>query len=163
MGFYSRLLLHGYVKERDLARSGSTAEFEQIAYGVRPMVVTLLRLYEATKKEEYLALAGLSASWLTGNNAATATMYDETTGRGYDGIRDSNSVNLNSGAESTIEALHSLLEIERYPEARRFLHYRKTSSDSLSAAFRGSDNRRIVIVRLTPDEGSLSIIESAGE
>lgn len=124
-GFYSRLLIEGLMKEQDLADPRSAKAFEQIAYGIRPMTVGLLRLYEATHRREYLAMAGLAASWLTGNNVLHQTMYDPSTGRCYDGIRDSATVNRNSGAESTIEALLTLVELERYPEAIPFLHMRK--------------------------------------
>lgn len=119
--FYSRLLIDGFFKEFDLGQNGVRVEFEQIAYGVRPMAVGLIRLYEATGNEDYLILAGLSASWLFGNNAAGQPMYDPATGRCFDGIKDSLTVNKNSGAESTIEALLTILEVERYPAARRYL------------------------------------------
>ena len=41
-------------------------------------------------------------------------MYDPQTGRGYDGINDTASINRNAGAESTIEALLTLQAIEKY-------------------------------------------------
>ena len=124
-GFYSRLLIQGFIKEMDVAVPEKEIEYEQIAYGIRPMVVGLIRLYEATGKPEYVKMAGLAASWFFGNNALHEQMYDPATGRCFDGLRDSVSVNKNSGAESTIEALHSLVELERFPEARQYLKYRK--------------------------------------
>jgi len=127
-GFYSRLLIQGFVKEIDVAAPEHTIRYEQIAYGVRPMAVGLIRLYEATKKREYLTMAGLAASWFFGNNAAQKPMYDPTTGRCFDGIQDSLTVNLNSGAESTIEALYTLFEVERYPDAVHYVHYRRVGS-----------------------------------
>jgi len=93
-----------------VAGPAAWSEYEQIAYGVRPMAVGLLRLFEATGDRDYLLMAGLAASWLAGNNPAGQAMYDPATGRCYDGIRDSLTLNLNSGAESTIEALYTLLE-----------------------------------------------------
>ena len=138
-GFYSRLLIDGYSKEMDVPDSTSRAQFEQIAYGVRPLAVGLVRLHEATGKEVYLVMAGLAASWLLGNNVLGLPMYDPATGRCYDGIRDSTTMNRNSGAESTIEGLWSLLEVERYELSRQFLHARKvrrvSSKDVLAALF----------------------------
>lgn len=123
--FYSRLLIHGFMKEMDVTTPDRRVQFEQIAYGVRPMAVGLIRLYEATNKPEYLKMAGLAASWFSGNNAARQRMYDPQTGRCFDGINDSLSINMNSGAESTIEALLTLVELEKYPSALRYLHFRK--------------------------------------
>lgn len=141
-GFYSRLLIEGMLKEWDFADPRQRTEYEQIAYGVRPMAVGLLRLYDATRKDLYLKMAGLAASWLFGNNVLGAEMYDAATGRCYDGITDSTRLNRNSGAESTIEALYTLLEIEQYPGAIRYLSYRKHSArltdDELVGIFRSS-------------------------
>lgn len=136
-GFYSRLLINGFFKEMDVADSASRVEFDQIAYGVRPMTVGLVRLYEVTGKQEYLVMAGLAASWLLSNNVTGFPMYDTASGRCFDGIRDSTTINRNSGAESTIEALGTLLEVERYDLSRRYLHARKTrtaTSKDLQAA-----------------------------
>ncbi len=124
--FYSRLLIHGFIREMDVLQPQSRRQFDQIAYAVRPMAVGLIRLFEATRKPMYLTMAGLAASWFFGNNPAQQQMYDPRSGRCFDGINDSATVNRNSGAESTIEALLTLIELERYPQALRYLHYRKT-------------------------------------
>ena len=147
--FYSRLLIDGFMKEFDVAEPEKSTYFEQIAYGVRPMAVGLIRLYEATGKKEYAAMAGLAASWLFGNNAARQSMYDPSTGRCFDGIRDSTGVNRNSGAESTIEALHTILEVERFPEAQKYLRHTKVRMGSSKrykfAVFRGSDGEETTL------------------
>jgi hypothetical protein len=57
-------------------------------------------------------------------------MYDPTTGRCLDGIRDSVTMNKNSGAESTIEALMTLTELEKYPVAKKYLGFRKKETQS---------------------------------
>jgi len=149
-GFYSRLLIDGFFKEMDLGNNGPRVEFEQIAYGVRPMAVGLVRLYEATRNEDYLILAGLAASWLFGNNPARRQMYDPATGRCFDGITDSLTVNKNSGAESTIEALLTVLEVERYPTARRFLRAVKKESGKTAsgpyAVFSNPDGEEVKVV-----------------
>jgi len=73
-------------------------------------------------------LGGITASWLTGNNAAGIAIYDSATGRCFDGINDSTSVNKNSGAESTIECLYTLIEISNNPIAKKYLEFKSTKS-----------------------------------
>ena len=113
------------------------------------MTLGLLRLYEATKKEIYLKMAGLAASWLFGNNVLHQMMYDSATGRCFDGISEPTRLNRNSGAESTIEALYTLLEIQQYPLAIKYLTYRKTSNHAtqeiLSATFQNDAGDTIVL------------------
>ncbi|HEY6952887.1 MAG TPA: hypothetical protein VI758_10800 [Bacteroidota bacterium] len=148
-GFYSRLLINGMAKEWNFAMPAARTDYEQIAYGIRPMTLGLLRLYDATQNNLYLRMAGLAASWFFGNNVLNAVMYDSTTGRCFDGITDSTHVNRNSGAESTIEALYTLLELERYPLAQKYLHYKKLNSvvggDQLSATFQNDSGAQLTL------------------
>ena len=150
-GWYGRLLMEGFLKEYDLAGSAPPRAYEQIAYGVRPMAVGLLRLFDATGDRDYLLMAGLAASWLTGNNPVGRPMYDPATGRCFDGIRDSLTLNLNSGAESTIESLYTLVEVEQYPAAAACLMCRKVASGSRKgfswALFRGEPQTEVTLVR----------------
>ncbi len=152
-GWYFRLLCEGFAKEMDVRDPASRQEYEQIAYGVRPMAVGLIRLYEATGKAEYLRMAGLAAAWLMGNNPAGEPMYDPGSGRGYDGISAEQGLNRNSGAESTIEALLTLTEVEKYPEARKYLGYRRVSTTSVEgspqAVFVGPGGNRVTLKRDT--------------
>jgi hypothetical protein len=55
-------------------------------------------------------------------------MYDPLTGRCFDGITDSATINRNSGAESTIEALYTLVELRRYPEALRYYEAKRIAA-----------------------------------
>jgi hypothetical protein len=161
-GFYSRLLIQGYMKELDIAHPDSNVDHEQIAYGVRPIAVGLLRLYDATNNETYLKMAGLAASWLFGNNIARQQMYDIESGRCFDGIMDSLTFNKNSGAESTIEALHTLVEIDKYPAAKKFLLYRKMKSGSNSKflyATYGERTDEEVTLALDVTKGALLFLE----
>ncbi len=96
--------------------------FPQIAYAVRPMVVAALRLGEIADEPRYAEAAGELATWFFGNNPAQAQMYDPRSGRGYDGILSQDEINRNAGAESTIEALLALLEVEASAVARGRLY-----------------------------------------
>lgn len=92
-------------------------QFSQIAYGIRPMIYASLEGFKITKDKSYAELAGNIAAWFFGNNPSSKQMYDPKTGMCYDGINNKSEINLNSGAESTIEALMSLLAIEQNPTA----------------------------------------------
>lgn len=161
-GFYSRLLIDGFMKEMDLAQPERRVEYEQIAYGVRPMIIGLIRLYEVTGRTEYLKMAGLAGSWFFGNNVLHDQIYDRTNGRCFDGIRDSLTVNKNSGAESTIEALYSVVELERYPQARKYLTYRKVKKQSspkhLSAVFKDGRGDELTLA-IDLMKGSLFLLD----
>lgn len=117
--FLGKMLAGGWLHEYDFA-AGRAAVFSQIAYDVRTAALGLLALHRATGNPEYAVMAGLAASWLTGNNVAGEPLYDPATGRGCDGI-DRKGVNRNAGAESTIEALYTLIEIEKAPDAAAWL------------------------------------------
>ena len=86
--------------------------FPQIAYGRRPNVWAAREAYAQTGDTTFRNRAHLAAAWFAGDNAAGVPMYDPATGRGYDGIVSPTKVNYNAGAESTIEALLSLLALE---------------------------------------------------
>jgi hypothetical protein len=167
--FYSRLLVEGWMHSFSLDNPAEKREFEQIAYAVRGVSLGLVRLYEATGDSRYAVMAGLAASWFTGNNVASAVMYDEATGRGYDGINGATGVNRNAGAESTIEALYTLMEINRHPEARAWLRARGESPASRVANGKeyryrifevgtGARTLRMALVMNTTDE-TLSVLE----
>jgi hypothetical protein len=107
-------------------------EFPQIAYGVNSLVQGLVALHQATGDDTYGKLAGLAAGWFYGNNAAGFPMYDPATGRGYDGLHGPTSfrVNLNAGAESTIEALMALQAMNADPVASRYLPYQPATGNT---------------------------------
>ena len=88
------------------------------------LVQTYAALYRATGDEKYARYGGLAASWYFGNNMAGAQMYFPDSGHVYDGINGPVSwrVNRNSGAESTIEGLMSLIAIADIPQAVDLLH-----------------------------------------
>jgi hypothetical protein len=86
--------------------------FPKIAYGFRPMIWASVEAYKLTKKEKYLQRALETASWFTGKNYARTPMYNAENGRCYDGITGPLQLNMNAGAESTVEALLSMQVFE---------------------------------------------------
>jgi hypothetical protein len=148
-GFFTRVVCNGMFKEWDLREPGGKKEFDQIAYGVRPIVTGCLRMYDASGDTDYLRLAGIAGSWLFGNNPAGKVMYDSLTGRCFDGIRDSTTLNLNAGAESTIEALSCMVELTAYPQAMPYVHCRKisvtTTADKITGVFAYPDGKKVML------------------
>jgi hypothetical protein len=134
--FYLYLIGNGFLSAFELSPSGDhrIAPFPQISYGIRPMVSGLIGLFEATNDDRYARLAGLTASWLIGNNVARLPMYNSDTGRCYDGINGPLDVNRNAGAESTIEALLTLLAVADCAPAEEYYRYRLV--DGAKAGFR---------------------------
>jgi hypothetical protein len=120
--FYPWLLVNGWIHSFELQNPENRRTFEQIAYAVRAASVGLIRLYEATDNADYVIMAGLFASWFNGNNVANTKMYISLHGYGYDGINSPSSVNINSGAESTIEANFTVLEVEQYTLSNKWFY-----------------------------------------
>ena len=88
----------------------------QIAYGVDSRLQSLLATGKATDTTAANGLAGMVAAWYFGANAAGEAMYDPATGCTFDGISGSGSINHNSGAESTIHGLMSMIALDENPE-----------------------------------------------
>ena len=130
--FYVSQLQNGFKNSFELTITGGTYQilneksFDQIAYGIEPMVFAATEAFKITGNYKYADMAGHLAAWFLGANAAGISMYDTVTGRCYDGISSSSSVNYNSGAESTIEALLTLEKVEAYPLVKAALNkYKK--------------------------------------
>lgn len=152
---WSRFLLAGQVPAT-IAPDGSVAWFPQIAYGIGPIVEGYLALADATGERRYAVFAGLTAAWFLGANVADTPMYDETTGRTFDGIdgASASEVNRNSGAESTVEALLALQRVTSDPDAAAHLRYRPVGAPASSLAelpeqreFAGPAGERLVLRR----------------
>lgn len=150
---WSKFLLAGQVPA-EIRPDGSAKWFPQIAYGISPVVGGYLALAEATGERKYAVFAGLTAGWLLGANAAGVRMYDEQTGRTFDGIDAPAAahVNRNSGAESTVESLLALQLVNGNPEAAGYARYQPvgdlaTSLTNLPALreFAGDNGERVVI------------------
>jgi multiple sugar transport system substrate-binding protein len=134
-GLWGRFLLAGRIPST-VATDGGVTWYPQIAYGVGSVVDGYLALAETSNDPRYAVLAGLAASWFLDANPARLNMYDEKTGRTFDGIDGPTPlrVNRNSGAESTIEALLALQRVTSDPDAAQYLHYRPVGELSTSLA-----------------------------
>jgi hypothetical protein len=74
------------------------------------MVYAASEAFRVTKDQKYLALSARLRSWFFGQNDAARIIYDQESGRIYDGIISATEINMNSGAESTIEGLLVILD-----------------------------------------------------
>ena len=92
------------------------AELAQIAYGADATLQNLLRTADASGREGFRKLAAVQAAWYFGNNRSGAQMYDPATGRTFDGLEADGRINRNSGAESTIHGLLSMLALDAHPD-----------------------------------------------
>ena len=98
----------------DNGRMPGRTDATQIAYGVDSRVQSLIATGGGADR-----LAGIVAAWYFGANASGAPAYDPSTGVTVDGIAADGTVNKNSGAESTIHGLLSMLALDAHPAARR--------------------------------------------
>ena len=94
---------------------GPTPGDAQIAYGVDCRVQSLVATAQAAKAPGLLDVAAVAAGWFFGANPSGAPAYDPTTGVAIDGIEPSGAVNHNSGAESTIHTLLTMLTLDANP------------------------------------------------
>jgi hypothetical protein len=113
--FYDYLIGEQFLKEFKLSKENNSFTFlekqklPQIAYNIRPMVFACLEAFNLTKDTVYAVKAGQLARWFLGSNIANKPMYNPSNGITFDGIISEDEVNMNSGAESTIELLNKIL------------------------------------------------------
>jgi hypothetical protein len=88
----------------------------QIAYGAGARVLALLAVATATHSAGLRQLAGIAAGWFFGQNPASVATYNPATGATDDGINADGTVNLNSGAESTIFGLLTMEALDADPD-----------------------------------------------
>lgn len=125
--FYPWLLQNGFKCSFTISDNGNGIQpanelsYDQIAYDIKPMVFAASEAFRLTGDPKYSDMAGHIAAWFLGANDAAQTMYDTSTGICFDGISSPTSVNKNSGAESTIEALLTMEKVEDFPEIKAAL------------------------------------------
>jgi multiple sugar transport system substrate-binding protein len=132
-GLWGRFLLAGQIPST-VASDGTATWYPQISYGIGSIVDGYLALSEISSDPRYAVFAGLIAGWFLGANPNRLTIYDEKTGRTFDGIDGPTplKVNRNSGAESTVEALLALQRVTSNPIAAEYLHYHPVGELSTS-------------------------------
>jgi hypothetical protein len=99
----------------DNGRLPTRGDRSQIAYGVDSRLQSLVATAQATGRPAAQDLAGIVAAWYFGANPAGEPMYDPSTGRTFDGVNADATINRNSGAESTIHGLLSMLLLDASP------------------------------------------------
>jgi YD repeat-containing protein len=108
------------------------AELAQIAYGADATLQNLLRTADATGLDGFRQLAAIQAAWYFGNNRSGVQMYDPATGRTFDGLEADHRINHNSGAESTIHGLLSMLALDAHPDVAAAATSRNTRIGQVS-------------------------------
>jgi hypothetical protein len=88
----------------------------QIAYGIDSRVQNLLAIADIAGRPGLKTLAAMNASWFFGANRAGEPMYDPATGVTFDGLESDGRINRNSGAESTIHGLLTMLALDAHPD-----------------------------------------------
>ncbi|MET0933602.1 MAG: hypothetical protein ABWX56_07810 [Mycetocola sp.] len=88
----------------------------QIAYGVDSRLQSLLAVADVAGLPGLTELASLFGSWYFGTNASGEAIYNPDTGVTYDGVNPLGVINRNSGAESTIHGLLSMLALDAHPD-----------------------------------------------
>ncbi|UMB54190.1 hypothetical protein MKD41_01625 [Lutibacter sp. A64] len=117
--FYPKMIQNGYAEAFWIQKSDDSFiekernKYPQIAYGIRPMLWAASEAYKYSNDEKNLIIAKQLGAWLSGINDANNTIYNPSNGVCFDGVTGQNEVNKNSGAESTIESLLILLELEK--------------------------------------------------
>ncbi len=90
----------------------------QIAYGVDSRVQGLVDTAAAANAPGLLDVAAVTAGWFFGANPAGTPAYNRDNGAAVDGIEPDGRVNQNSGAESTIHALLTMLALDANPKLK---------------------------------------------
>lgn len=93
----------------------------QIAYGAHGRVAGAVAAaasasVSSSGGEGLRLIAGLAAGWFFGANTAGIPVYDPATGVTFDGVETDGRVNRNSGAESTIHGLLTMLLLDANPD-----------------------------------------------
>ena len=131
----------------DNGRLPTRVDANQIAYGVDSRVQSLMATGGGARR-----MAGIVAAWFFGANASKAPTYDPATGVTFDGVAADGTVNRNSGAESTIHGLLTMLALDAHP--------------GIAEIARTADVRRTVGARTVQAEdgalaGDASVVEPA--
>lgn len=126
----------------------------QIAYGADARVRALLSVSQATHSVGLRQLAGIAAGWFFGQNPANAATYNPQTGATDDGVSADGTLNLNSGAESTIHGLLTMEVLDANPDlaqlARASAHIRYRDGQSTIEAESATLTGPATVVQANP-------------
>ena len=125
----------------------------QIAYGADARVQSLLSVARAAHSAGLRQLAGVAAGWFFGQNPAGARMYDPATGATADGVNGDGTVNRNSGAESTIHGLLTMLALDANPDVAALA--------AASAGLVSRDGQRVVEAEAGRRDGPAAVVVPA--
>lgn len=89
------------------SRGGARARFDQQPLEANAMLDACLAAYQATEQQVWLERAMIAFNWFLGQNDLSLSLYDAKTNGCCDGLQ-SDCVNLNQGAESTLAWLLSV-------------------------------------------------------
>ena len=146
-GFMPWLLTSG---GPDNGRLPTRLDQSQIAYGADSRVQSLLATAGATGKVGLRRLAGMQAAWFFGANPSGLPAYDPATGRTIDGISGEGVVNTNSGAESTIHGLLTMIALDANPDvaeaARQATITSRVGTTTLQAEDAGTTGAARVVI-----------------
>ncbi len=92
-------------------RGKPKALYDQQPVEAGSMTEAALDAFMITNERKYLEIAKTSMKWFFGRNSAGLKVYDERTGRCYDGITP-HGLNLNQGAESMLSYMLAKLKFE---------------------------------------------------
>lgn len=93
-------------------KGGEKALFDQQPIEAAAMVQAATAGFFAASNDDYKRIAGICFNWFFGGNSLGAAIYDKKTGACFDGLTPKE-VNLNQGAESTVEFLLARFCMER--------------------------------------------------
>jgi hypothetical protein len=91
-------------------QSGAKAQYDQQPLEAAAMIGACIEAYECTHGEAWIQTAFACFDWYLGKNDQRIQLYDPVTGGCRDGLQ-SNGVNENQGAESTVSYMLSLLAV----------------------------------------------------
>lgn len=106
-GYFSSVGNRGFFE-----RGGKKARFDQQPIETGTMVLACLEAYRLTNEYAWLQAAHHVFGWFLGQNDLGISMYDAESGGCYDGL-NSDRVNRNQGAESTLAYLQALLALRK--------------------------------------------------
>jgi len=125
-GYFSAIGSKGFYP-----RGGKKARFDQQPIEAGTMVLACLEAYRLTDEDGWLQAAHHVFGWFLGQNDLGMSMYDAESGGCYDGL-NSDRVNHNEGAESTLAYLQALLALRK--AEHDLLHRTQKSASKLPSS-----------------------------